>query len=90
MNALAFYFASRSHLKFKFEFDSKEFDIIKGFVKRKGFSSLFSILGRILASGPTGQAFPCPSLFLHGPHRPSQSLHSRSTRTESESSSRRR
>jgi hypothetical protein len=38
MCSFVFYFAYKSHLAFKFEFESKDIENIKDFMKRKGFS----------------------------------------------------
>jgi hypothetical protein len=42
---LIFYFAYRSRLVFKFEFESKEFENIEGYVKERAFLFSISLLG---------------------------------------------
>jgi hypothetical protein len=74
MCAFIFYFAYRS--TFKFEFESKEFEDMKGFIKRKRFSISVLVLGPNPSCQPSwpGAALPParPSLahqpyFLTGP-----------------------
>jgi hypothetical protein len=76
MCALVFYFASRNHLKFKFELNSNEFVNYKGFGKLERFSLLYLALGQ----NPIAGLAWLPSLFSRadycrglasGPARPS-------------------
>jgi hypothetical protein len=58
MCALIFYFVNRSHSKFKFKFESMEFENLEGCKMKKVFSIGFA--DRFPTVSPAGQLAPSP------------------------------